>query len=65
MWSGLSTAYAVSSVYGFKDDASSLYDEEGKVSDEASLVQKDHRTLNRLKREVGDLKRKLKTILLI
>jgi len=45
MWSGLSTTYAVNSVYGFKDDAPSLYDEEGKVSDEASLAQKDHRTL--------------------
>jgi len=62
MWSGLSTTHAVNSVYGFKDDASSLDDKGVKVDE---TVQKDHRTLNRLKHEVGDLKKKLKTILLI
>jgi len=46
----------VNSVYGFKDDVLSLDDEEGKVIDEASLIQKDHRTLNRLKHEVGEFK---------
>jgi len=53
MWSSLSL---MNSVYGFKDDALSLEDGEGKVSDEDSLIQKDHRTLNRLKREVGGFK---------
>jgi len=40
-------------VYGFKDDASSLDDEDGEVGE---TVQKYHRTLNRLKREVGEFK---------
>jgi len=44
------------SFYGFKDDVLCLDDEEGKVGDEASPVQKDHRTLNRLKREVWEFK---------
>jgi len=57
MWSGSSTTYSANSVYGFKDDAStsSLLDYgEGKVSDETA--QKDHRTLNRLKRDVDGFK---------
>jgi len=44
---------AVNSDYGFKDDASSLDDEGGEVDE---TVQKDHSTLNRLKREVGEFK---------
>jgi len=43
----------MNSVYGFKDDALSLDDEDGEADETA---QKDHRTLNRLKREVGEFK---------
>jgi len=50
----------MNSVYGFKDDE---YDDEGGEVDE--IVQKDHKALNRLKRDVGNLRRKLKTTLLI
>jgi len=50
----LSSLSLTNSVYGFKDDASSLDDEDGEVDDEASRAQKDHRALNRLKREVGE-----------
>jgi len=50
----------MNSVYGFKDEE---YDDEWEEVDET--VQNDHKALNRLKRDVGDLKRKLKTILLI
>jgi len=50
--------HLMNSVYGFKDDASSLDDDEGDKVNET--VQKDHRTLNRL-----NLRRKLKTTLLI
>jgi len=43
----------MNSVYGFKDDASSLDDEEGEVGE---TVLKDHKALNRLKRDVGEFK---------
>jgi len=41
----------MNSVYGFKDDE---YDDEGEKVDET--VQKDHKALNRLKRDVGGFK---------
>jgi len=50
MWPRLNLT---NSVYGFKDDASSLDDEDGGVDETA---QKDHRNLNRLKRDVGEFK---------
>jgi len=50
----------MNSVSGFKDDE---YDDEG--GDVGETAQKDHKTLNRLKRDMGNLRRKLKTLLLI
>jgi len=40
----------MNSVYGFKDDE--YNDEDGEVDE---TVHKDHKTLNRLKREVGGI----------
>jgi len=45
--------YSVDSVYGFKSDTSSLYDKDEGVDE---TLQKDHRTLNRLKRDVEGFK---------
>jgi len=53
MWPGLSTLYSVNSVYRLKDDTISLDVKYDKLDE---TVQKDHRTLNRLKREVGEFK---------
>jgi len=54
MWSSLSL---MTSVYGFKDDALILDDEDGEVDE---TVQKYHRTLNRLKRDMGEFKEETK-----
>jgi len=43
----------MNSVYGLKDDE--YDDKEGEVDE---TVQKDHKTLNRLKRDVGEFKEK-------
>jgi len=53
MWPGLTTLYSVNSIYDFKDDTISLDVKDDKLEETA---QKDHRTLNRLKREVGEFK---------
>jgi len=50
----------LNSVYGFKYDTRSLLDDKEDKLDETA--QKDCKTSNRLKREVGNLKRKLRTI---
>jgi len=50
----------MNSVYGFKDDE---YDNEEVEVDEK--LQKDHKALNRLKRDVGEIMEETKSILLI
>jgi len=45
----------MNSVYGFKDDESQ-YDDDDDDGINRETAQKDHRTLNRLKREVGEYK---------